>query len=84
MTVPSDADGEKPEALPAMFRERSGVMLTIEPSKALLHEIDRFCEMSSRQRGDVTSREAALVFFAITGVMATKAVGGAFKKPGGS
>jgi hypothetical protein len=74
VSAPSDAD-EKPGDAPAPFRERSGVTLTIEPSKALLDEIDRFCARSTKRTGRATTREAALLFFAFTGATASKFMG---------
>lgn len=47
-----------------LFTEPSNVSLTVTPSKAILAEIDNFCEFS-KQSGGSSSREDALLFFAL-------------------
>ncbi len=58
-----------------LFTEPSGVSLTVMPSKAVLAEIDRFCEFS-KQSGGSSTREDALLFFAHSGITSWKLVDG--------
>lgn len=57
------------------FTESSGVSLTVVPPKAVLDEIDRFCEFS-KESGGSSTREEALLFFAHSGITTWKLIDG--------
>lgn len=62
------------EQINPLFKESSGVSLTVTPSKAILAEIDNFCEFSKQSGGSSLAREEALLFFAHSGITTWKMV----------
>lgn len=48
--------------------------LTVTPSKAILAEIDNFCEFSKQSGGSSLTREEALLFFTHSGITSWKLI----------